>query len=106
MIERDLTTFWVLVCWFLCWGSVGLAVLVDALMVEGGNMKDRELLVRRVAAYLYGHFGVAAFRPTARRHVVEARADRFHELPPFFQDRHLAVAADLVERIKETEGVQ
>ncbi len=37
MIEReDLTVFWVIVCWFLCWGSVGLAVLVDALM--GGDL--------------------------------------------------------------------
>ncbi|HRV09054.1 MAG TPA: hypothetical protein P5568_11370 [Acidobacteriota bacterium] len=62
------------------------------------NAKDEA--VRLLAALLYGYFGPVSFRVSPKREVVEARAERFDELPPFFQDRHLEVAADLVERLE------
>jgi len=44
------------------------------------NAKDEA--VRLLAALLYGYFGPVSFRVSPKREVVEARAERFDELPP------------------------
>ncbi len=64
---------------------------------------NRDEAVQLIAALLYGYFGPASFKVLPRREMVQARAERFHDLPPFFQDRPLEVAADLIERLDEND---